>query len=137
MSMSHVWIFLKLLLYTTLRFLLYVLFWFLLDFTVHFQYYITLPIIRTVWKKVDRTVNFYYSKALRYTASRSADLGDTRFLIGSQNTWDARILAKSLEDTRFLIFLVKKIMPIHFIEYKVFQFLWLDYFVSQVYFGTI
>ena len=40
-----------------------------------------------------------YSKALRYTASRSADLGDTRFLIGSQNTWDTRILAKSLEDT--------------------------------------
>ena len=29
-------------------------------------------------------------------------------------------------------FLVKKIMPINFIEYKVFQFLWLDYFVSQV-----
>ena len=27
-----------------------------------------------------------YSKALRYTASRSADLGDARFLIGSQNT---------------------------------------------------
>ena len=27
-----------------------------------------------------------YSKASRYTASRSADLGDTRFLIGSQNT---------------------------------------------------
>ena len=45
-----------------------------------------------------------YSKASRYTASRSADLGDTRFLIGSQNIWDTRILAKSLEDTRFLIF---------------------------------
>ena len=45
-----------------------------------------------------------YSKALRYTASRSADLGDARFLIGSQNTWDTRILTKSLEDTRFLIF---------------------------------
>ena len=45
-----------------------------------------------------------YSKASRYAASRSADLGDTRFLIGSQNTWDTRILAKSLEDTRFLIF---------------------------------
>ena len=29
-----------------------------------------------------------YSKALRYAASRSADLGDTLFLIGSQNTWD-------------------------------------------------
>ena len=27
-----------------------------------------------------------YSKASRYTASRSTDLGDTRFLIGSQNT---------------------------------------------------
>ena len=27
-----------------------------------------------------------YSKALRYTASRSADLGDTLFLIGFQNT---------------------------------------------------
>ena len=44
-----------------------------------------------------------YSKASRYTASRSADLGDTRFLIGSQNTWDTRFLAKSLEDTRFLL----------------------------------
>ena len=32
-------------------------------------------------------------------------------------------------------FLVKKIMPINFTKYKVFQFLWLDYFVSQVYFG--
>ena len=29
-------------------------------------------------------------------------------------------------------FLVKKNMPIQFIRYKVFQFLWLDYFVSQV-----
>ena len=27
-----------------------------------------------------------YSKASRYTASRSTDLGDTRFLIGSLNT---------------------------------------------------
>ena len=27
-----------------------------------------------------------YSKASRYTASRSTDLGDTRFLFGSQNT---------------------------------------------------
>ena len=54
----------------------------------------------------------WYSKASRYTASRSADLGDTRFLIGSQNTWDTRILAKSLEDT-FFYFLVKKIMPIN------------------------
>ena len=41
----------------TLRFLLYVLvllyvlFWFLVDCTVHFHYCITLPIIRTVWKK--------------------------------------------------------------------------------------
>ena len=42
-----------------------------------------------------------YSKASRYTASRSADLKDTRFLIGSQNTWDTRILAKSLADARF------------------------------------
>ena len=79
-----------------------------------------------------------YSKASRYTASRSADLGDARFLIGSQNTWDTlfwaesledarfligsqntwdkRILAKSLEDTRFLIFWQKKIMPNNFIE---------------------
>ena len=31
-------------------------------------------------------INCKYSKASRYTASRSADLGDTRFLIGSQNT---------------------------------------------------
>ena len=46
-----------------------------------------------------------YSKASRYTASRSADLEDTRFLIGSQNTWDARFLAKSLEDARFLVFM--------------------------------
>ena len=61
-----------------------------------------------------------YSKALRLTASRSVDLGDTQFLIGSQNTWDTRILVKSLEDTRVLIFFGKKIMPIHFIEYKVF-----------------
>ena len=35
--------------------------------------------------------------------------GDTLFLIGSQNTWDTRILVKSFEDTR-----------IHFIEHKVF-----------------
>ena len=59
-------------------------------------------------------------------ASQSADLGDTQFLIGSQNTWDTQFLAESLEDarffrdTRFLIFLGKKIMPIHFIEYEVF-----------------
>ena len=45
-----------------------------------------------------------YSKPSRYTASRSADLGDARFLIGSQNTWDTRILVKSLEVTWFLIF---------------------------------
>ena len=45
-----------------------------------------------------------YSKASRYTASRSADLGDTQFFIGSQNTWDTRILVKSLEDTQVLIF---------------------------------
>jgi hypothetical protein len=43
-----------------------------------------------------------YSKASRYTALRSTDLGDTRFLIGSQNTWATRFLAKSLEDARFL-----------------------------------
>jgi hypothetical protein len=42
-----------------------------------------------------------YSKALRYTALRSTDLGDTRFLIGSQNTYDKRFLAKILEDALF------------------------------------
>ena len=42
-----------------------------------------------------------HSKASRYTALRSMDLGDTRFLIGSQNTWDTRFWAKSLEDARF------------------------------------
>ena len=40
-------------------------------------------------KEIEVSSNMYYSKASRYTASRSADLGDTRFLIGSQNTWDA------------------------------------------------
>jgi hypothetical protein len=44
-----------------------------------------------------------YSKASRYTALRSTDLGYTRFLIGSQNTWDTRFLAKSLEDARFFL----------------------------------
>ena len=68
------------------------------------------------------------------TALRSKDLGDTRFLIESQDTWDTRILAKSLEDTRFLIFWKKKKnVPIHFMECQVFWFLWLDNFVSQVY----
>ena len=56
-----------------------------------------------------------YSKASRHTALRSTDIGDTRFLICSQNTWDAQVLAKSLEDTYY--FLVKKNMPIYFIEY--------------------
>ena len=49
----------------------------------------------TLWKvalvilaqtKFKLTEELVYSEALRYTASRSADLGDTRFLIGSQNT---------------------------------------------------
>jgi hypothetical protein len=78
------------------------------------------------WKsKIQKQLkdNSIYSKASRYTALRSTDLGDTRCLIGSQNTWDTRILAESLEDT---------LMPVNFIEYKVFQFLWLDYIVSQV-----
>ena len=49
-----------------------------------------------------------YSKAsrymaLRYMASRSVDLGDTPFLIGSQNTWDTGFGAKNLEEARFLI----------------------------------
>ena len=57
-----------------------------------------------VWDNYKQLQISYYSKASRYTASRSTDLGDARFLIGSQNTWDTRILAKSLEDTRFLIF---------------------------------
>ena len=35
-----------------------------------------------------------YSKALRYTVSKSADLKDTRFLIGSKNIRDSWILAK-------------------------------------------
>ena len=58
-----------------------------------------------------------YSKAFRYAASRSADLGDTLFLIGSQNTWDTLFLAKSLEDTLFFDLRKKNIMPnlwIHF-----------------------
>ena len=37
-------------------------------------------------KALDRLLGWIYSKASRYTASRSTDLGDTRFLIGSQNT---------------------------------------------------
>ena len=45
---AHFWILLD---PPTLRFLLYVLFWFLVDRTVHFHYCITLPIISTVWKK--------------------------------------------------------------------------------------
>ena len=44
-----------------------------------------------------------FSKASKYTASRSADLGDTRILIGSKSTWDTRILTKSLVDTRFFV----------------------------------
>ena len=64
-----------------------------------------------------------YSKASRYAALRSADLGDTRFFIGSQNTWCTRILAKSLKDARFFIFWCNIIMPIHFINCKTFQFL--------------
>ena len=44
--------------------LLYVLFWFLVDGTVHFHYCITLPIIHTVLKKVYSTINFYYCTAL-------------------------------------------------------------------------
>ena len=60
--------------------------------------------LRLITEYKESFLNFWkYSKALRYTALRSADLGDARFLIGSQNTWDTRILAKSLEDTRFLI----------------------------------
>ena len=51
----------------------------------------------------NKVTKLVYSKALRYTALRSADLGDTRFLIGSQNTWDTLFWAKSLEDARFLI----------------------------------
>ena len=42
-----------------------------------------------------------HSKASRYAASRSADLGDTRFWIGSQNTWDTRLLTKGLENALF------------------------------------
>ena len=64
-----------------------------------------------------------YSKALRYAASRSADLGDALFLIGSQNTWDTLFLAKSLEDTLFFDLRKKNIMPIHDIEYEVVQFM--------------
>ena len=54
--------------FTTLRFLLYllvllyVLFWFLVDHTVHFHYCITLPIIWTYCCK--NTVNCYYCTAL-------------------------------------------------------------------------
>ena len=45
--------------------LLYVLFEFLVDRTVHFHYCITLPIICTLFeKKMDRTVNFYYCTVL-------------------------------------------------------------------------
>ena len=50
---------------------------------------------------VENFTNQIYSKASRYTALRSADLRDTRFLIGSQNTWDTRFWAKSLEDALF------------------------------------
>ena len=35
-----------------------------MDGTVHFHYCITLSIIRTVLKNVDRTINFYYCTAL-------------------------------------------------------------------------
>ena len=54
-------------------------------------------------KNIFFTIKSRYSKASRYTALRSTDLGDTRFLIGSQNTWDTRFLAKSLEDARFFL----------------------------------
>ena len=51
--------------------------------------------LRLITEYKESFLNFWkYSKALRYTALRSADLGDARFLIGSQNTWDTRILAK-------------------------------------------
>ena len=55
------------------------------------------------WSHNCTLITYWYSKASRYTASRSTDLGDTRFLIGSQNTWDTRFLAKSLEDARFFL----------------------------------
>ena len=54
--------------------------------------------------KLKEKKSFFYSKASRSAASRSADLGDTLFSIGSQNTWDTLILAKSLEDALFLFF---------------------------------
>ena len=57
----------------------------------------------TILKSSSQEKKSKYSKASRYAASRSADLGDKRFSIGSQNTWDTRILAKSLEDTRSFI----------------------------------
>ena len=60
-----------------------------------------------------------YSKTSRYTASRSTDLGDARFLIGSQNTWDTRFLAKSLEDALFFFrdtrFLTKSLEDARFL----------------------
>ena len=80
-------------------------------FTVTFDlYYINLNSCRGNYSREETIqgrklfAEIQYSKASRYTATRSADLGDTRFLIGSQNTWDTRFWAKSLEDARFLIF---------------------------------
>ena len=43
-----------------------------------------LEVLGGLWGK--KKIIALYSKALRYTALRSMDLGDTRFLIGSQNT---------------------------------------------------
>ena len=54
-------------------------------------------------KRCLKVLDLKYSKASRYMASRSTDLGDTRFLIGAQNTWDTRFLAQSLADTRLLL----------------------------------
>ena len=49
--------------------------------------YVMEPYLLDVWGATGgKNSKDSYSKALRYTVSRSADLGDARFLIGSQNT---------------------------------------------------
>ena len=69
-----------------------------------------------------KTSGSFFQKMWPSQQSWTLLLTVTLGLIGFQNTWGTRILAKTLQDTRFLTFL-----NIYFF----FQFLWIDYFVSQ------
>ena len=57
-------------------------------YLVYFVYSSRILLLTTVTLEIEKKSEHetMYSKASRYTALRSTDLGDTRFLIGSQNT---------------------------------------------------